>query len=255
MKASKYIEYLTTKVKTAYKEKVFIDGTQKIKYILEADKNSNELIVVFSGCTRTGVKARYNYNRTLKKFDTNKLYILDDQGIDGRGIFYLGKDSKFDTEKSVNKLIDKFIEELNIKKIFCIGSSKGGYAALYFGLEKKATIIIGAPQYYLGNYLNCEANKHILKYILGDINDKKIKELNLILQKKLAISNEAQIFMQYSNLEHTYDEHIKFLIEDIKKYNINCKTECMNYLNHSDVSLFFPEYLIKILTEQNIKRK
>ena len=63
-----------------------------------------------SSCTRQGVKAWYNYNRTLKNIKANKLFILDDFGTDSRGIYYLGKDGKFEIEQIVIELISKIKE-------------------------------------------------------------------------------------------------------------------------------------------------
>ena len=49
------------------------------------NKESNNIVVVFSFFSRRGIPARYNYFKTLKKYQTNKLFILDDFGIDEKG--------------------------------------------------------------------------------------------------------------------------------------------------------------------------
>lgn len=82
-------------MKLLYKEKKLNFEGHDIKYILEKNKNSDDLIVVFSGIPRPGIKARYNYMRTLEKVNVNKLYILDDLGFDQRGGYYLGKIKSF----------------------------------------------------------------------------------------------------------------------------------------------------------------
>lgn len=128
-----------------------------LKYLYEKCSNSKVIIVVFSACVREGLTARYNYVRTLKKVKANKIFILDDFAKDKRGCYYLGQYPEFLVEKSVNKLIADFIEKINALKIIFCGSSKGGWAALNFGLQNKIcfgkVIIVGAPQYYLGNYI------------------------------------------------------------------------------------------------------
>ena len=53
-------------------------------------------IIVFSSCTRKGIRARYNYVRTLKEVPCNKLFLLDDFASDHRGSFYLGSNMKFE---------------------------------------------------------------------------------------------------------------------------------------------------------------
>lgn len=254
MKIAKYTEYILTKLRILYDQKIFKDEDQRIKYLLDRNKKSKTLIVVMSACTRKGIKARYNYTRTLKDISANKLFILDDLGNDGRGIFYLGKDYKFDTAKSVNLLIDKIVKKLNIENVIFCGSSKGGYASLYFGLERDSTIIIGAPQYNLGNYLNCDANRHILEYICGDVDDVKIKELNNLIYKKIQQSNNKniKIYLHYSKLDHTYENNIKDLIAAMREYNCKFEIEELDYKTHAEVSIYFPKYLKSTLRELGV---
>ena len=120
-----------------FKQKKYIGNKYNINYLLERNNKSKDLIIVFSACTKKGQRARYNYIRTLDKIKSNKLFILDDFGFDGRGAYYLGKDNDFMIEKEVISLIYKIREEINPEKEIYIGSSKGGYSALYFGLERK----------------------------------------------------------------------------------------------------------------------
>src|SRR5699024_2981153 len=138
------------------------------KYMLDKH-DSDQLIIIFSGVPRVGMKARYNYGRTLSTFKANKLFILDDFGYDHRGAFYLGKDKDFKIKDATSDLIEKVKYELNIKHTIYCGSSKGGYNALMFGLEDEgSTIIAGGPQYYLGQRLTKgEFAKHTLPYIMG----------------------------------------------------------------------------------------
>lgn len=250
MNINKYFEYIYTKLKVKLKEKKFISNGYEIKYILE-ENNSEHLIIVFSSCTRPRIKARYNYNRTLKGVKANKLFILDNYGDDGRGVFYLGCNNDFMIEKSVKELINKILKDTNSEKITYIGSSKWGYAALNFGLDtKNSNIIVGAPQYYLGNYLNCEANIHILKTVLGEITDEKIKKLNLRLKEKIENKENKNInlYIHFSTKEHTYKNHIKYLLNDLDKNNIKYKKNVANYKKHSEVSNYFPQYIIDSIT-------
>lgn len=147
------------------------------------------MIIVFSACTKKGQRARYNYIRTLDKIKSNKLFILDDFGFDGRGAYYLGKDNDFMIEKEVISLIYKIREEINPEKEIYIGSSKGGYSALYFGLERKNSYIItGAPQYNLGDYLSIPNHKSILEYIMGYSCNDSIVKLNNLMKDKINLN-------------------------------------------------------------------
>lgn len=244
MNFNKYIEYLSTKIKVYFKENKYNKEGCNIKYILEKEK-SDILIVIMSSCTRPGIKARYNYNRTLKNIKVNKLFILDDFGNDSRGSYYLGKKNMVNIEDCVRELIFKVKKELNIKRSIYVGSSKGGYAALYFGLDDdNSNIIIGAPQYYLGSYLE-DRHPQVLEFIMGDTEEKGIVYLNNLLSNKI-LSNKynGKVFIHYSTEEHTYEEHIKYMLNDLKENQVNININEGKYRCHADVSKYFPKYLI-----------
>ena len=249
MNINKYIEYMCTKLKVKLKEKKFISNGYEIKYILEENK-SEHLVVIFSSCTRPGIKARYNYNRTLKSVKANKLFILDNYGDDGRGVFYLGTNNDFMIQKAVKELVKKVSYENECEKITYVGSSKGGYAALYFGLDDvNSSIVIGAPQYYLGNYLNCTPNMNVLKNIIGNISNEKIENLNLALYEKIQSKVSNNIYIHFSTQDHTYEEHIKYLLRDLDDNNIKYNRDVASYSKHSDVSIYFPRFLVETVTK------
>lgn len=249
MKVQKYIEFFMTKLTVLKSQKKYHNGKYELKYIFE-DNNSDVLVVIFSACTRVGIKARYNYHRTLEKFKVNKLFILDDFGFDKRGAYYLGHNSDYEIQNCTKYLLNEITNKGNYKKVIYVGTSKGAYAALNFGIEKNVDMIIGAPQYYLGDYLNDEGEKlGTLKYIVGNINDENIKVLNNLLPNKVmnADNYKGKIYLHYSTEEHTYEEHIKWLIDDFDKKGIDYEEDVCTYTNHSDVSLHFPNYLVSTL--------
>lgn len=245
-KVNKAMDLLKTKYLMNFKQKVYLGKKYQVKYLLERNINSNDLIIVFSACTKIGQKARYNYIRTIDKFKCNKLFILDDFGFDGRGAYYLGKDKDFMIEEDVRALIKKILDEIKPNKEIYIGSSKGGYSALYFGLERKNSyIIIGAPQYNLGDYLNLPNHKNILKYIMGDCSSDSIEKLNKLMKNKLYLNkdNNNYIYIHYSSEEETYDSDISQLLNELNRINIKTHHDKKFYKNHSELTLFFPEYI------------
>ena len=244
MNFNKYIEYLSTKIKVYFKENKYNKDGCITKYILEKEK-SDTLIVVLSSCTRPGIKARYNYNRTLKSIKANKLFILDDSGIDSRGSYYLGKKNDVNIEDSVRELISSVKKQVDIKHTIYAGSSKGGYAALYFGLDdENSDIIVGAPQYYLGNYLK-ETHPHILEFIMGNNEEEGVEYLNNLLSGKIInCKYNGKIFIHYSTEERTYKGHIKYLLNDLKGNDIPTNVDESRYTSHADVSKYFPKYLV-----------
>lgn len=218
-KINKLIDLIETKIIMTLNQKIYTGKKYNIKYLFQNNSKSKDLIIIFTSCTKPGQKARYNYMRTLDEFECNKLFILDDFGFDKRGAYYLGNNNGFDIEKDVESLINNIINKLNPNKKNFVGSSKGGYAALYFGLKySKSIIISGAPQYILGNYLNLPSHRTILKYIMGDTNLSSIEMLNNLLRTVLEQykNNACNVYLHYSSNEETYASDISILIKDIK---------------------------------------
>ncbi|MDU3521530.1 accessory Sec system protein Asp2 [Clostridium saudiense] len=251
-KVDKLLDLMKAIIFSKFKQRVFKGERYDIKYVLERNKNSKDLIIVFTSCTKVGQKARYNYVRTLDKYKCNKLFILDDFGFDKRGAYYLGENGNFGIEKDVELLIDKTICNLNTNKNIFIGSSKGGYAALYFGIKQNESIIItGAPQYNLGNYLNLPGHKDILKYIMGKIDLDSIDYLNNLMKKSINkyLENSNKIYIHYSIKEETYESDIKDLISLLDNKEIEVHKDIKEYKYHSELTRFFPQYIKNILDE------
>lgn len=246
-KISKYIEYFTTKIRVLLQQHIFVFNGIKVKYLFKSQQKSNDLVIIFSAFTRKGLKARYNYVRTLKNIPSNQLFILDDFGEDGRGGYYIGYEMNFREEAATKALIQKMMKQTNANRIILCGSSKGGWAALNFGLQfNNSCIIAGGPQYYLATYLIDDGNENTLKHIMGDKTPEKITFLDQYLKNRIINSSrymKPEIYLHYSNREHTYEEHIRDMINDLTTYNYQLYHDICDYKNHSDISLYFPDFL------------
>lgn len=254
IKFNKLNDIIKTKLLMKFKQKTYTGKKYNINYLLETNSSSEDILIVFTACTKLGQKARYNYIKTLDKFKCNKLFILDNFGFDGRGAYYLGKDNDFDIEKDVHSLISYIITKFNIKNKIFIGSSKGGYASLYFGLSFENSIIVaGAPQYKLGNYLAYPNHKPILEYIMGNDNDDSINHLNLLMENKLKEyrKNNSTIYLHYSTEEETYASDISFLVNELDVLNFKTVYDIKDYKYHADLTKFFPKF-IQEAVEDNI---
>lgn len=252
-KVNKGVDLLKSKYMISFKQRVFKGENYNVKYVLNTYSSSEELIVIFTSCTKVGQPARYNYVRTLDKYKCNKLFILDDFGFDNRGAYYLGKNKDFAIKDHVNLLINQVIEKLNIKRSIFVGSSKGGYAAMYFGISIKNSIIIsGAPQYMLGDYLNLPGHQNILNYIMGDTEKSSVEYLNEVMRIKIDENkhNNNLIYLHYSINEETYDSDIKHLVYHLDNLGINTIKDIKEYTNHSDLTEFFPAFIRDTLDEQ-----
>lgn len=132
-----------------------------------------------------------------------------------------------------------------------IGSSKGGYSSIYYGFCIPNSIVIaGAPQYFLADYLNNDGTKTNLAFLLHeDFSEDNYEKLNLKLKNLIRTSpiRPNKIFLHFSNKEHTYEDHIKYMLEDFKSFNVIVETDIGSYTSHSGVADAYPLYLTKIL--------
>ena len=139
-----------------------------IKYKFKKQKyDFNHLVVVFSGYGE-GAEFTYNMENVLTYCPCNILWVKDD--FFGRCSYYLCHDRDFKISQSVNKFIEMKLAELSITKNECtvVGFSKGGTAAIYFGVVfGYHNIIASAPQYKLGSFAK-KNRPETLKHMAGD---------------------------------------------------------------------------------------
>lgn len=125
--------------------------------------------------------------------------------------------------------------------------------ALYYGIKMCADkVISGAPQYYIGSYLNTEDHRKILEGIMGRCDKEAVTILNSVIVDcvKDCLGSKPTICLHFSLKEHTYKEHIEFMIKDLEENGYIVKKDINHtYENHSDVALYFPQYLLKEIDE------
>lgn len=234
----------------SFKGEKYYPSIKNIKYIFEKSKifNKEKLIVVFSSFSSDIPK--YNYINTLKVVDCNKLFILDDYG--SKGSYYIGLDGGFEIETSVISLITHIMNENNItfNNVISIGSSKGGSAALYYGLKYNfGNVIAGAPQYKIGTYLIDLSIKDYANDIFGGLEpSKRIKYDNLI--KMVAKEGQAtKISILTGDGDPQYKRVLKEFEEVSKKFKLNLNLDKCDIESHSDISKVFPKYLVTNIEE------
>ncbi|MCQ2326419.1 MAG: hypothetical protein MJZ71_02540 [Bacteroidales bacterium] len=137
-----------------------------------------------------------------------------------------------------------------MRNIIFIGSSKGGYSALNFSLSiPNATVIIGAPQYYLGSYLDKDSITVNLEYLIGKITEEGKEALNKRLSERIlstSIKPEC-VYFHYSNVEHTYEEHVRDMLSDLRTARINVEEDVHDYPDHGGLATFYPPFLERTL--------
>lgn len=216
----------------------------RLKFLFE-NNHADSLMIVFSGFA---AKPSYNYIRTLKGFKTmDKLFILDDFGL--RGSYYWFENKGDKPLYLVKSLISNKLNNNGggYKHLYTMGTSKGGTCAIYYGLMFNAEhIYSGACQYYAGNYLNKEGREPILAAMIGEgYSQDDVERVNSMMPQMLQdhANCKSKIHLLYSKNEHTYDEHIQYLIEDLKKYNIIYTEKIEDFTDHNDVGNFFIPYI------------
>lgn len=227
-------------------------GGQSLRYMFFRCRKSDILAIGFQACYDGG--ARYNYVRTIKECGVNRLFIKDDFGPNHCGDYYLGCDGTYSVENAVFELIDYYIALVKPKKIVFFGSSKGGYAAINFGLRyPNSRIVVAAPQYYLGTYLDNYKWKSNLEEILGEpvSADNKHRLDNRLREKIFSdeFSKTQTVYIHYSDQEHTYKDHIADLVSDLNKVGISINRNIGKYTVHGELKYYFPSYLSESINQ------
>lgn len=225
-----------------------------LKYYLEKKKGCHDLIVVYSAFPEPNKPAAYNYITTLSKLKVNKLFLLDEYGAGGKGCYYLGKNGERQVEKNVVALLDKIKSELKIQRTVHVGSSKGGWSALYYGLNyDKDEIVAGGAQYFLGDY-TLDRMPALYTYLTGnEKNEEDTERLNHLVSDKIDSAKLRKIYLHYSDQEHTYQDSMLPLKNHLLEKNFPIWEDVAHYAEHGQVGLYFaeliPTLLKRILTE------
>lgn len=221
---------------------------EKYKHLryLYFTKNSDSLIICFSAFPPTNARI-YNYVNGFSSLLVDRLYIADTFGH--KGSYYLydyGNDYPF---VEVNELINIIIERGKYKQVFTAGSSKGGSAAIIFGLQHHVKAVFsGACQYHIGSYLNNIFHKPIFEAMKGALpysSQQFETTLNNVMPDiiKRYADTSTIVHLVYSKFDKTYDDHIVDLIEDLKKSSIPIVEKEYFFKNHDEVGHDFIQYV------------
>ncbi|MBV5277773.1 MAG: hypothetical protein J0647_01810, partial [Campylobacteraceae bacterium] len=232
------------------KEHIYED---QLKYKFFPKFGADKLLIVFQAVNRT---PGYNYIGTLSDLNAHRLYIKDDYGTDiaTKSSYYLGPNKSNVIADKVIKMISEFCDilKIDLKKCVTLGSSKGGFAAIYFGLKLNVgAIFSGGPQIFLGDFLNSSkedsVNPAILTYLAGDNSKNSVHWANNIL---INLLNECKndfsgnIYIHVGIGEPHYKKHVQPFEQILKDNNIsNIFLDLGNYNLHSELADHFPKYL------------
>lgn len=224
---------------------------KEINYIFKkASWDSPYLVVVFSGFNSAAYKEQhpYNYITALSKFDLNLLFIQDTCGE--RGCYYLCEHLNFSVERTVYALIKKIANEAGVeeKNIITVGSSKGGTAAIYYGLKYAfGHVIAGVPQTKLASYIvsTGAGGKPVRDYMFAqDDWDNSFEILDEIVLNLVKENLPTKVNLLLSENDSLWNEHFVPLLQKFDQMQV--QYEMVNDLSikkHSEVAVAFPGYL------------
>lgn len=244
---SNIIQRIIKKVYIAFLLLFFQQKKGRQVYLFKKNKHSDLLFVFFSAFGKKLKKGGYNYVWSARKLKANKLWIRDRFGYRGVGSYYLGTD--FPDVSFQREIIDIISQYRHNKKMFFCGTSKGGTAALYYGFLMNAdSIIIGSPQYLVGDYLAQNNYHSMIAKSICPLDNRKVL-LNSFLKETICKNSfTGSINLLFSSKEDSYNVHLESLISDLSRFNLN--TFDALYTNHNEVAYFYPKYIYTILTNK-----
>lgn len=210
-----------------------IDITYKIK---KRKYDNNRLIVVFSGFG-DGRFFTYDFINSLSENPATIVWIKDD--FYSMCSYYMCKEMDFSIERSICKFIDELLFEFGLKKEQCVlaGFSKGGTAALYFGIKYNfKNIISTVPQFNIGSYIRSDW-PDVAQHMMGTVSVQNTLFLDSLLHDVLIDDG-------------FYDKNIYLLTStsDVQ-YNNEIKPNISLFVKYSNFNLFYAESLL--VTEHN----
>ena len=233
------IKKLISRFEIKLKEKTYKD---KLKYIF-VNNHSDALMIVFSAFT--GNARRYNYYAGFKALDCDRLYILDPWGV--KGSYYWFENGGTAPRGLTESLIGQVVSGGGYKRVYTLGTSKGGTAALFFGLQINATAIFsGACQYNVGDYVHQEGREDIFHGMMGpNAGDDEAKILNQMMPKQIEKYKDttSEIHILYSKQEKTYERQIVDLLAKFRECGVPYIEKEEFFTNHSDVGKYSIPYV------------
>ena len=226
-------------LKIRLKEKSYGGG----KFIFYS-RQSDSLLICFSAFPPTNLRL-YNNIRGFSDFNVDRLYIADVWGY--RGSYYLRENGEDTPYRITCSIIEKVLMSGNYRHVYTAGTSKGGTAAIIYGLKYDAECVFaGACQFYVGNWLKAPVHRAILDKMRGRVQLDSFVELMNEFVKKVIIehqNSDTVIHLVYSKKEHTYQNDIVALIEELKRNNIRLIEIERFFEEHNDVGYAFVPYV------------
>lgn len=140
--------------------------------------------------------------------------------------YYICAHGEMNIENRLFNFISLVLNELGLEKCDCtfLGGSKGGSAALYYGLKYDIkNIIATVPQFYIGSYVEIDwqyAFKHMIGSLsMTDVEKLKFK-LDCLIENQIEKSDKNKnIYLITSLADPQYKEQVENNISKLKKFS------------------------------------
>ncbi|MBW5247536.1 hypothetical protein JGS39_00590 [Streptomyces sp. P01-B04] len=213
-------------------------GTFPVEYRFAHARNGNQhLVVVFANFS---VPNDYGWSNGV--FDTlrsNVLWIRD--RFHGKNSYYLCKDMDFGLERSVATLISNVLNSLGLTPDQCTmwGGSKGGSAALYFGLKYGFRNIVSmVPQFRIGTYVSQYPS--IAQHMMGEATEQNIQIIDDAIPSlvRAGANRTANIYLLSSPQDEQFETQVEpFLPLFVGYENLNfIFSDSPHIVNHAHVT-------------------
>ncbi|MFG3351159.1 hypothetical protein [Streptomyces sp. NPDC048001] len=164
--------------------------------------------------------SKYGFGAALDGVLCNVLRIRDH--FDGGASYYVARDMDFSVSESIQELIEDHIRRLGLTKdeVTLLGTSKGGAAALYYGLKYEyKNIVSSTPQYFLGSY--SKGHGQLGDAVLGEgQSDESVAIMDSVMKDLLdkEVDFKRNIYLISSPNDYQYDQEVKHYLPGLRAY-------------------------------------
>ncbi|MYW18413.1 hypothetical protein GT039_23265 [Streptomyces sp. SID2955] len=207
----------TARMARAYKESVEVHGKWPVEFQFRpAQGDHRHLLVVFSS-----VGSKYGFGNALDSVKCNVLRIRDH--FDGAASYYVARDMDFSVSDSIQALIQDFMRRLRVTRdeVTLLGASKGGSAALYYGLKYDyKNIVASTPQYFMGSY--SKGHAQLGDAVLGEgQSDENVAVMDAVLKDVIAGDTDLKrnIYLVSSPGDYQYEQEVVHCLPALRAYD------------------------------------
>ncbi|MFI9152818.1 hypothetical protein [Streptomyces sp. NPDC053367] len=205
-----------THMARSYKESVEVHGKWPVEFEFRAAQGDHRhLLVVFSS-----VGSKYGFGGALDTVKCNVLRIRDH--FDGAASYYVARNMDFSVSDSVHALIQDFMRRLRVTRdeVTLLGASKGGSAALYYGLKYDyKNIVASTPQYFLGSY--SKGHGQLGDAVLGAGQpDENVAVMDEVMKDVLAADTDLKrnVYLVSSPGDYQYEQEVVHYLPALRAY-------------------------------------